>query len=391
MKALSELGEKVDVTGLFNYFLTINNIEPEHPAVVIVIVDLLKKYPLPPNAENDLTTALRNTDIHQFNNIWALATSHHLKSFDTLTWYALEADNVEHMYTAIKYANEHFTSEPEREKYTRHCIEKIKRFKADPRKNISTIFDLSNALIKLGQEEFVANIIAGLLTQFLPEYFATYELRYSNEETPEQKEKNRFYHQHFTPILMCASKVKKHLAPDLILDIVGMEFSYYAGLDTCYIELLKDLPANALDDQIANIKSTQQKAKTLGAIASFAKTTKRELMVIQSIPVLISHSMFRDDLIKLATAYWSPDFISALVTAVSQFPWDSVSSQMFEKSTYDLAPLISLKEAKTYISPVLNQITAVSKKTDMAPVLNEIRPMRAKHILSLWHDNALLT
>jgi hypothetical protein len=145
-----------------------------------------------------------------------------------------------------------------------------------------------------------------------------------------------------------------------------------------------------LDDRIANIKSARQKAKTLGAIASFEKTAKRKQMVIQSIPELISHNMFRDDLFKLAKAYWSPDFISALVTAVSQFPWDSVSSQRFEKSIYDLAPLISVEDAKTYIAPVLNQITAVSVKTNIAPVLSEIRAKRAKHILSLWHDNALL-
>jgi hypothetical protein len=114
VKALCELGEKVDVTAIFSYFLTINTKNVKNPTAVNIIVNLLKKHTLPPKAENDLATALTSTDLHQFDYIWEIATSHHLKSFDSLAWKALEGDNIEQMYAAIKYTNEYFTLVSER-------------------------------------------------------------------------------------------------------------------------------------------------------------------------------------------------------------------------------------------------------------------------------------
>lgn len=375
MNCLHEYGQILDVTKLFHSFIDLNEVKPEQHSTVEVVVKLLKEHPLPKDADYHLVEALEQADDLQFYNLWDIAVAHKFNCFRALAWKAMEGDSVRDICTAIDYGNACFTSEDDRKTYTRLCIDQANKFRLQPQKFIWVIEKLLDALIKLNEKYFAANIITELLMDYFPQYLDPREAESDDNKQSKEKSDLSFFLKHeLVQILKYAVKVKDLLDIDTLSGIVDMDVSSSCDeTKRSYTSLLSMLPAAILDTKISAIKDICCKTKTLASICLFEKTSKREAMIINIIPVLLTHHFYNDDLIKLANAYWSPLFANTLIKAVSEFPWDPMSSQLFDSVLPKIASLITKDDSRDYIYPILDSVTNTE----------------AKNILSLWHDYAI--
>jgi hypothetical protein len=364
-------GEKLDVTRLFHYYIKLNEVNPEQFELAKLIVKLLNNYPLPKGAGSSLVAALDQASDMQFHNIWGVATAHKFKSFYALAWKAMTSDNMRDYSAATNFGSECFTIGKDREKFVSLCKGKVEKIRSE-KQSTWTILGILEALIKLSEHKVVADIISQILIEYLPQYFEAMEHESQGIKRPQENtDLYKFLEIDLVQFLKYAAKVKGFLSPETLLTVVGMNISSSEDdIKNAYVELLSLIPSDKLDSKIKNIKDPCFKIATLGSISSFNQTDMRREMVIEMIPTMLTHHFHNNDLINLANAYWSPLFASTLIDEVSKFPWDRMSSQMFDTVFPEIAKLITEDDDKNYILPILESITNIE----------------AKQILSFWSD-----